>query len=74
MTDRPKKKVSKLTFEIITTDVWDDEGIQEIADEFAEIYGGNLNIDSAGLVSAEVIDEPEDDTGFDDDDDDEEEG
>ena len=51
----PTRKVSKLTFEIVTTDSWDDAGIQAIADEFARIYGGNLNIASACLVRAEEV-------------------
>jgi hypothetical protein len=53
-----RKMVSKLTFEIVTTDVWDEAGICEVAEEFSRMYSGNLNIDSACLVSAETILEP----------------
>lgn len=60
-----KGMVSKLTFEIVTTDVWDDAGIQEIADEFAQMYSGNLNIASACLVSAETIPEQHDEEDVD---------
>lgn len=54
-------RVSRLTFEIITTDLWSDEGIQEIADEFAAMYGDNFNIASAFLTKAEKIPDPHQD-------------
>jgi hypothetical protein len=52
-------KVTRLTFEIITTNVWDDHGVNAIQEEFEGIYGGNLNIDSACLTRVETIVAPE---------------
>lgn len=56
---KTKKKVTRILFEIITTDEWNDHGVNQIQEEFEGIYAGNLNIASACLLSAETIDEPD---------------
>jgi hypothetical protein len=57
--DPARPKVTRLTFEIITTDVWNDHGVNAIQEEFEGIYAGNLNIDSACLTKVETIVAPE---------------
>ena len=62
--------VSKLTFEIITTSVWDYSDAEKLAAEFSAMYGGNLNIASACLAAFEEIADPRLDPYADPDDDD----
>jgi hypothetical protein len=49
-----KSKTTKLTFVIYTYDEWDEAGIAEIANEFQNLYGGNMAIDAAYLEKAET--------------------
>lgn len=53
-----KKKVTRLLFEIIASDEWDEKGIVEMDEEFRAKFGSNLNITSACLLSYETIDDP----------------
>jgi hypothetical protein len=71
-----RKQCVRLTFEVVTTDVWTDEAIEQISNEFSSIYGGNLNIASACLISTVVEDvddeeDADDPPSFDEDDDEE---
>jgi hypothetical protein len=59
-------KVTRIIFEFITTDPWDDHGVTDLQEEIEAIYSGNLNIASVNMIEAEEIDDPNEDFNDDD--------
>jgi hypothetical protein len=49
------RKATRLTFQIVATDVWDDVRVTVVEQEFLATYKDNLDISSIAMVGVETI-------------------
>ena len=67
----PEPNCTRMTFEIVTCEIWDEAAVTAVAEEFQNRYTSYIGIDSACLdVYENVYVEPYVDEGHDDDDED----